>query len=175
VDPQAVTLRLDPGLAFGTGTHPTTALCLEWLEGLTLADQDMMDYGCGSGILGIAAALLGASHVSAVDLDPQALAATRENAAVNGVSDRIQVYLPDQLPSGQVDILLANILAGTLVELAPSLAARVRSGGQIALSGILPSQSESVEAAYRRWFELEPRCVREDWVLLRGQRLDSDR
>lgn len=172
--PPAVTLRLDPGLAFGTGTHPTTALCLEWLAGPSLTDEAVLDYGCGSGILGIAAALLGARSVIGVDIDPQALVATRENAIVNGVADRLETCTPDQLPRAQVDILVANILAGTLIELAPQLAARLRPGGRIALSGILQSQAGSVEAAYSPWFGLAPRRVREDWVLLHGRRLDSD-
>jgi ribosomal protein L11 methyltransferase len=170
-DPAAVNLRLDPGLAFGTGTHPTTALCLEWLDGHPPATT-LLDYGCGSGILAIAALLLGAGRAWAADLDPQALTATRDNAGRNGVSDRIECVLPDMLPDALAcDLLLANILAGPLTELAPTLAGRVRPGGALVLSGILPEQATDVAAAYRPWFGALERVERDGWVRLDGRRL----
>jgi len=166
----AVVLDLDPGLAFGTGTHPTTALCLQWLDGAELLGKRVLDYGCGSGILAIAAALLGAESVVAVDHDPQALEATRDNAAKNGVADRIQVLPPQRTPETEFDLLLANILAGTLVELAPLLTPRVAPGGRLLLSGILEEQAGQVEAAYSEYFDLKPPSSQEGWVLLYGHR-----
>ncbi|MEJ2380362.1 MAG: 50S ribosomal protein L11 methyltransferase [Gammaproteobacteria bacterium] len=165
-----VTLRLDPGLAFGTGTHPTTALCLEWLDAHPVEDYEVLDYGCGSGVLGIAAALLGARRVWAVDNDPQALIATADNAAKNRVHDRVLVRSPADLPSVQCDLLLANILAGPLIDLAPRLARDVRPGGAAVLSGILSSQAGQVGERYARWFAMGPPAVRDDWVRLEGVR-----
>lgn len=168
----AVIVELDPGLAFGTGHHPTTALCLRWLDGADLAGRTLIDYGCGSGILAIAALKLGAAHVRAVDHDPQALEATAENARENAVADRIEICTPEALGSEPADLLVANILAAPLIRLTPRLAALVRRGGRIALSGILAEQSDAVARAYARTFELEPAVREEDWVLLQGQRKD---
>ena len=147
-DPQAVNLILDPGLAFGTGTHPTTALCLEWLDGADVKGLEVTDYGCGSGILAIAAARLGARHVWAVDNDPQALVATRDNAARNGVTDKLSLCLPPAYPNHKADLMLANILAGPLVQLAPLLAAHLKAGGRLVLSGILGTQEQDIRRAY---------------------------
>ncbi|OEY65684.1 50S ribosomal protein L11 methyltransferase [Marinobacter sp. X15-166B] len=172
-DPEAANLRLDPGLAFGTGTHPTTALCLEWLDGQSVENKQVIDYGCGSGILGLAALLLGANHVVGVDTDPQALEASRENARRNEVPDhQLALYLPQDEPDTQADILLANILAQPLISLAPHLATRVKMGGQLALSGILSSQVLSVMAAYEPWFIMDEPVQTEEWVRLTGRRSD---
>jgi len=167
-DADAVNILLDPGLAFGTGTHPTTRLCLEWLDAQDLQGRTVIDYGCGSGILALAAALLGAESVLGVDNDPQALVATLDNAARNGVS--IQVYLPKEAPQTPADILVANILAGPLIELAPQLAALVKAGGAIALSGILPEQAEAVSNAYSGWFEMQPPVEHDGWIRLEGNK-----
>jgi ribosomal protein L11 methyltransferase len=174
-DPGAANLMLDPGLAFGTGTHPTTALCLEWLEQQDLEGKTLIDYGCGSGILGIAALLLGADKMIGTDIDPQALQASRDNAERNGIdSERIELYYPEQLPEHYrqqpADILVANILAGPLVELADTLQSLVKPGGLLALSGLLASQADELKNAYSRWFELETAVIREDWVRLTGIR-----
>jgi ribosomal protein L11 methyltransferase len=163
-------IELDPGLAFGTGTHPTTALCLEWLDAAQLQDRFVVDYGCGSGVLAIAALKLGAAGALAVDIDPQALLATRENAARNGVAQRLTVAAPDQAHSSAADILLANILAEPLEELAPAFAARVRAGGHIVLSGILQSQAAPIASRYGAWFDMRPATIRDDWALLYGVR-----
>lgn len=169
-DPNGVNLLLDPGLAFGTGTHPTTALCLEWLDAHPPVDQVVIDYGCGSGILGIAALKLGARAVWAVDNDPQALVATVDNAERNGVAARVNVCLPEQLPAMQADLLLANILANPLIELAPRFTELMRPGAELVLSGILAEQAESVRAAYRARCVLQAPVQREDWVRLVGVR-----
>ncbi|NCA87563.1 MAG: 50S ribosomal protein L11 methyltransferase [Gammaproteobacteria bacterium] len=168
--PDAVLIELDPGLAFGTGHHPTTALCLRWLDGTPLVGARLIDYGCGSGILAIAALKLGAAEALAVDHDPQALEATHANAAENGVTGRLRMLAPQELPVEQVDCLVANILAGPLIELAPRLAAMVRPGGRLALSGLLADQTPTVAAAYAPWFELEPPVSEEEWTLLSGRR-----
>jgi ribosomal protein L11 methyltransferase len=161
--PGAVVLRLDPGLAFGTGTHPTTALCLEWLDAQPPQGLEVIDYGCGSGILGIAALLLGARHVRAVDIDPQALLATRDNAARNGLdATQLEAGAPGSL-AGAADLLLANILAGPLAALAPRLATLTREGGHAVLSGILGAQATAVITAYAPWFEHTGTTLREDW------------
>ena len=183
-DADVVLLELDPGLAFGTGTHATTALCLEWLDsgaatgndggGPWLAGADVIDYGCGSGILAIAALRLGARRAVAMDIDPQALRATRENAERNGVPDRIRVTADREAGQAEVDVLLANILAGPLVELAPLLAARTRVGGRIALSGLLVEQADAVTAAYRPWFDVGLTRERDGWGLLTGCRRAQD-
>ena len=169
-DPRAVSLILDPGLAFGTGTHPTTALCLGWLAGQPLAGQTVIDYGCGSGILAIAALKLGAARAVGVDLDPHALQASRENAARNGVAERYEALAPEKLPPDvHADLVAANILAATLIELAPELAARVESGGRIGLSGLLAEQTDDVRRYYAPYFALETQA-RDGWVLLAGRR-----
>ncbi|SDN07580.1 50S ribosomal protein L11 methyltransferase [Vreelandella arcis] len=172
----AVNLVLDPGLAFGTGTHPTTALCLEWLDGLSvsgqLADQQVLDIGCGSGILAIAALKLGAAHADGTDIDPQALQASRENAERNHITeDTLALYYPEQLPVQQYPIVTANILAGPLVELAPTIAGHVAPGGKLALSGILANQADEVMQAYQALgLNMAPPETREGWVRLTGQR-----
>ncbi|MGL6160501.1 50S ribosomal protein L11 methyltransferase [Microbulbifer sp.] len=170
--PEAVNLLLDPGLAFGTGTHPTTFLCLQWLAAEPLAGKAAIDFGCGSGILGIAALLLGAERAMGTDIDPQALLASRDNAERNGIDpERFPVYLPDQLPREPADILLANILAGPLVELAPQLVELTRTGGRLCLSGVLATQAEAVKAAYRQWVDFDEDGQREEWVRLSGTRV----
>lgn len=167
-EPGAISLRLDPGLAFGTGSHPTTRLCLEWLHETLNGGQSVLDYGCGSGILAIAAAKLGAGRVVGVDVDPQAVRASDSNARRNDVT---AVFVePDALPPATNDVVVANILANPLILLAPALAQRVAVGGRIALSGILEEQADSVIAAYVRWFTLARWRGSEGWVLLAGER-----
>lgn len=169
----AVVLRLDPGLAFGTGTHATTALCLEWLDEEPPCGLSVLDYGCGSGILAIAALLLGAESATAIDIDPQALRATRANAVRNGVGDRIEVAAPEDLTEGRYACVMANILSRTLIERAPLLAAHTLPGGRIALSGILGDQADGVLAVYARWYRLDPPRARDDWVLISGTRRED--
>jgi ribosomal protein L11 methyltransferase len=166
----AIRIELDPGLAFGTGTHPTTALCLEWLDGQDLADCSVVDYGCGSGILAVAAAKLGAANVVAVDIDPQALIATRDNALRNRVAGALTVTGELALAPRGADVVLANILAGPLIELAPRFAEALVPGGRLALSGLLPGQADAVTAAYRPWFHIETITTRDGWVLLSARR-----
>lgn len=170
-EPEAVNLLLDPGLAFGTGTHPTTALCLEWLDGQPLDDCNVLDFGCGSGILAIAAKLLGAKQLTCTDIDVQALEATRDNANRNAIAaEDMLVYLPEDMPQQQFDVVLANILAGPLVSLAPQLIAYTRSGGRLALSGILAEQAQEVRDAYSDAFVLEPTAEKDGWVCISGVR-----
>jgi ribosomal protein L11 methyltransferase len=169
-DPSAIVVSLDPGLAFGTGHHPTTALCLEWLDGVELAGQTLLDYGCGSGILAIAALRLGAARVIAVDHDPQALEATRDNALANGVAERLAILAPGDFAAARVDAVIANILAGPLISLAPRLLESLRPGGLLALSGILAGQVERVSQAYSDQVALSPTRWRDDWALLSGVR-----
>src|SRR5271156_6559894 len=183
-DPNAVVVRLDPGLAFGTGTHPTTALCLQILDSLPVGGRNVIDYGCGSGILGIAALKLGAAHVTAVDLDPQALLATRENAIRNGVSANIDVQGVD-VPGVDVPgagtpgidsglppayCVMANILAGPLIELAPKLTAACEPGGYLLLSGLLKTQANAVTAAYDAAFDRVQVVERDDWCCIYARR-----
>ncbi len=159
----------DPGLAFGTGTHPTTALCLEWLDGQQLEGCSVIDFGCGSGILAIAALLLGAPQAVGTDIDPQALEASRDNASRNGIDPaRFPVYLPADMPQQQADVVVANILAGPLVALAAQITTLVRGGGRLALSGILAEQAEEVRAAYAEAFDLDPTAVKDGWVRISG-------
>jgi ribosomal protein L11 methyltransferase len=175
-DGDTVLVELDPGLAFGTGTHATTALCLDWLDsgaGLWLEGAAVIDYGCGSGILAVAALKLGAARAVAMDIDPQALLATRENAERNAVLDRVQVTDARDCGGTVVDVLLANILAGPLIELAPQLAERVRPGGRIAVSGLLLEQADAVTAAYRPWFDIDLTGVRDGWGVLTGCRRET--
>ena len=169
-EPESVNIRLDPGLAFGTGVHPSTELCLRWLSEEPLADREVLDYGCGSGILAIAALKLGAKQAWAVDRDPQALAATRRNAFENGVENRLVIGAPRVLESTVVTVLTANILAAPLVNLAPRFATHVRPEGRIALSGILREQSSVVLDAYRPWFEMNAPVHKAGWTLLTGYR-----
>ncbi len=169
-DADAVIVRLDPGLAFGTGTHPTTALCLEWLDGEELAGRDVIDYGCGSGVLAIAALALGAARVVGVDTDPQALDASADNAARNGLADRLVLQLPDAADPAPADVLVANILAGPLHALAPRLAGLVVAGGRLALSGILAGQEAELLERYAEWFEDLRVTQREDWMRIDGRR-----
>jgi ribosomal protein L11 methyltransferase len=168
--PDAVNILLDPGLAFGTGTHPTTALCLNWLDQAQVKDKTVIDYGCGSGILAIAAALLGAKKVIGVDIDPQALEATQANAKRNNV--QIETYLPDDCPNITADLVIANILAGPLQTLAPTLVKLSKTKSDIILSGILDSQADAVSNTYQTWFEMQPPTQKEDWIRLVGHRHD---
>ena len=170
-DTTAVNLMLDPGLAFGTGTHPTTALCLRWLDAQDLADKQVIDYGCGSGILAIAALLLGAKQALGVDTDPQALEATRDNAERNNIAQqRLHLCYPRNTPEIVADITVANILAGPLISLAETLANHTCPGGQLALSGILVEQADDVMAAYSQWFTMDPVLEHDGWVRLSGIR-----
>ncbi|MFM4995241.1 50S ribosomal protein L11 methyltransferase [Aeromonas sanarellii] len=170
-NPDAVNVMLDPGLAFGTGTHPTTALCLQWLDGLDLAGKTVVDFGCGSGILGIAALKLGAARVIGIDIDPQAIQASRDNAMRNGVADQIELYLPADQPQGvEADVVVANILAGPLRELAPLIAGHGKPGSLMALSGVLESQAQELELIYGQWFDMDPTAVKEEWCRLSGRK-----
>ena len=171
-DPNAINLMLDPGLAFGTGTHPTTALCLRWLDQQDqLNDKEIIDYGCGSGILAIAALLLGARSAVGVDLDPQALEATIENARRNHIpAGKLSVFLPGDEPDEQADVVLANILAGPLTQLAGKLAGLTRTGGSIALSGILAEQADDIVQAYKQWFTMDDPITVDGWAMLAGKR-----
>ena len=165
-DPAAVNLILDPGMAFGTGSHPTTRLCLEWLEGSIYSGCRLLDYGCGSGILAIAAARLGAGSVAGVDIDPQAVEAARANAERNGVT---ALFADSAQPvAGEYDLVVANILSNPLRVLAPAICAHVRSGGRLALSGILREQADEIIAIYAQWLPMQVADVREDWVCLAG-------
>jgi ribosomal protein L11 methyltransferase len=171
-DPDATNIRLDPGLAFGTGSHATTALCLAWLGARDIDHHRIIDYGCGSGILAIAAIKLGAEQVIAVDIDTQALTACKSNMRVNAIdSEQIQVILPEELQAPPTDLLIANILAGPLVDLAPRFAELVRPGGQILLSGILDTQLEQIQSAYRPCFKLDPASYRFYGFCISGNRL----
>ncbi|WP_262966297.1 50S ribosomal protein L11 methyltransferase [Methylobacter psychrophilus] len=168
VEPGTVCLTLDPGLAFGTGTHPTTALCLEWLASHNLVDKTVIDYGCGSGILAVAAILLDAKVAHAVDIDPQAITATQSNALKNKVQDKINCYLPEQFTPLQADIVLANILAKPLIDMSEQICALLVSGGQLVLSGILYEQAEAVISAYQPYIIFKPLVQQEDWIRLDG-------
>ncbi len=176
-DPAAVSLILDPGLAFGTGSHPTTQLCLAWLDENLRGGEDVLDYGCGSGILAIAALKLGAGHAVGIDIDPQAVVASRDNALRNQLDQmKAEFYTAHSAPQAAVataawaDVVVANILANPLIVLAPLLMSMTRKGGCIALSGILRDQAEEVERIYRQWFEMRIAGEREGWVLLTGTR-----
>jgi ribosomal protein L11 methyltransferase len=169
-EPDAVVVRMDPGLAFGTGNHPTTALCLEWLERNIADGQRLIDFGCGSGVLAIAALKLGACEAYCFDIDPQALTATRENAVANAVQSRLTACeAAAGLPPG-VDVLVANILSGPLCELAPTFGSLVRGGGSIVLAGLLEHEAADVTQAYGTWFDIHPFEVREGWSGLAGKR-----
>jgi ribosomal protein L11 methyltransferase len=165
-DPEAVVVRLDPGLAFGTGTHPSTALCLTWLDAHLARGATVIDYGCGSGVLGIAAAKLGAQRVDGFDIDPQALIATRDNATANDVADRMHCHESAAALPPKADVVLANILAGTLIQLAPVLCGHLRPGGRLVLAGILKQQVHEVRAAFAPWIALKVFAERDGWSAL---------
>ncbi len=169
-DPNAVVVKMDPGLAFGTGTHPTTALCLEWLDQGPVAGARVIDYGCGSGVLAVAAAKLGAAECHCFDIDPQALIATRDNAEANQVSARLHLHTSAETLPGGVDILVSNILSGPLCELAPRFAALVRPGGDLVLAGLMEQEASDVTHAYGACFDIRPFGQREGWVGLCGRR-----
>ena len=169
-DPNAVVVKMDPGLAFGTGTHPTTALCLEWLDRSPMAGVRVIDYGCGSGILAVASVKLGAAEAHCFDIDPQALIATRDNAESNGVSAHVLLHGSTESLPGGIDVLLSNILSGPLCELAPRFAALVRPGGDLVLAGLMESEVSDVTRAYNTCFDIRPFGQREGWVGLSGRR-----
>ena len=166
----AANILLDPGLAFGTGTHPTTSMCLEWLDANPPIGKEIIDFGCGSGILAIGAILLGAKHAEAIDLDPQALLATIDNAEKNNVSEKIKTYLPKDFPNQTTTLLLANILASPLIELADYFADLTLPQGNIVLSGILAEQADNVLAAYKENFDIQIWKQQDDWICLTGVR-----
>lgn len=169
--PDAVVVSLDPGMAFGTGTHPTTALCLRWLDGQSLQGAEIIDYGCGSGILAIAALKLGAARAIGVDIDPQAILASRENAERNQIPESaLPLGMPKLVQGQSADILIANILSGPLIELAPVLGNLCRPGGWIALSGLLAEQADEVIAAYLPWCRLAVYGEQDGWICLTGRR-----
>ena len=171
-EPDKINLMLDPGLAFGTGTHPTTFMCLQLIDQQDFTGLHIVDYGCGSGILGIATLLMGAKKVIGVDIDPQALLATTENAKRNKLPHTaMPVFLPKDTPNNKADIILANILAGPLAELAPALNAMTNVGGKICLSGILAIQAEVVKTAYAQWFNFDPVATQEEWVRITGTKV----
>jgi ribosomal protein L11 methyltransferase len=163
-------LRLDPGIAFGTGSHPTTGLCLDWLAARELEDRLVIDYGCGSGILGLAAALRGAREARLVDIDAQALTASRANAERNDLTARVRLCTPETLPPEPADVLVANILLDPLVKLAPRFAQLTAPGAAIALSGLLANQIGACLAAYEPWFRMGPMTFRDEWALVVGMR-----
>lgn len=165
-DPDAINIALDPGLAFGTGSHPTTRLCLRWLDSHLRNGESVLDYGCGSGILAIAAMKLGAGSAVGVDLDAQAVQASHDNAAANQV--RADFYLPEQASLSQYDVVVANILTNPLRALAPLLAGATKSGGRIVLSGVLAEQADEVMRIYAQWFEMVPAVVEDGWACLSG-------
>lgn len=169
-DPDAVNVMLDPGLAFGTGTHPTTSLCLKWLDSLDLAGKTVVDFGCGSGILGIAALKLGAQRVVGIDIDPQALLASQDNANRNDVGDRIEVYLPQDQPDLQADVVLANILAGPLRELRSVITQYCKVGGKLVLSGILATQADEINNLYSEDFDMEDIAIEGEWARVSGKK-----
>jgi len=168
-DPNAINIVLDPGLAFGTGSHPTTRLCLRWLDNNLRGGESVLDYGCGSGILAIAAMKLGAAHATGVDVDFQAVSASRDNAIANRVGN-VQFYLPDDAPQSSYDLVIANILTNPLRLLAPLLAKATRPGGQIVLSGILEEQAQEVMSIYQQWFDLGAPIFEDGWSCLSGRK-----
>lgn len=170
-DQNAVNVMLDPGLAFGTGTHPTTSMCLSWLDSLDLNNKSVVDFGCGSGILAVSALKLGADHVVGIDIDPQAIEASTANAERNNVLDKLSLYLPENQPKEiSADVLVANILAGPLRELAPLLASMVKPNGIFAISGIIESQCAELKEIYSQWFELDEPCFKEEWCRISGRK-----
>ncbi len=173
-DPGATVIKLDPGLAFGSGTHPTTRLCMEWIDSQDFQDSSVIDFGCGSGVLGVAAALKGAAAVLSIDNDPQALVATRDNATRNRVETRLETAEITRLGENCADVILANILAGTLVKLAPILCSALKPGGLIVLSGILKEQAGEVSGEFTRWLEGIKQTTLEDWVLISGKHREQN-
>lgn len=170
-DPSAINVMLDPGLAFGTGTHPTTSLCLEWLEKTDLKGKTVIDFGCGSGILAIAAIKLGAEKVIGVDIDPQAIIASKDNAERNGVADQLQLFLPQDQPEGLIaDVVVANILAAPLRELSGVIKGLVKNGGEIAMSGVLDTQAEDVANYYKDEFAIDPIAEMQEWCRISGKK-----
>lgn len=170
-DPDAVNILLDPGMAFGTGTHPTTAMCLRWIGAHPPTGKTVLDFGCGSGILGIAALLFDAQHAIGIDIDQQALLATKDNAQRNGVAERFQLYLPSEQPKAHVDLVVANVLAGPLRELSDTILDFVKPGGQLLLSGILERQIDDVIAAYQPHICFDTPTIDGDWAMLSGTRV----
>ncbi|MBC3765849.1 50S ribosomal protein L11 methyltransferase [Neptunicella marina] len=168
-DPNAVNVMLDPGLAFGTGTHETTALCLQWLDAMDLSGKTVIDFGCGSGILGIAALKLGAERVIGLDIDQQAIIASRDNAERNGVADKIELYLPHEAPDVKGDIVLANILAATLKELKAVITSNCAPGGYLVMSGILDHQAAEIDQLYSNDFNMQPIAIQGEWARVSGQ------
>jgi ribosomal protein L11 methyltransferase len=170
----AIVIHLDPGLAFGTGTHATTALCLEWLDGAPLQDKKVLDYGCGSGVLAIAALKLGCESAVAMDIDPQAVIATLQNAGDNGVAENLLVLGAASEIEGQFDVVVANILAGPLVQFVESITLTLRRGGMLTMSGVLCEQADDVMAAYGAWIDFDEPAFREQdgqiWSRLNGKR-----
>jgi len=169
-DPNAVNVMLDPGLAFGTGTHQTTSLCLRWLDCLELSEATVVDFGCGSGILGIAALKLGAKRVIGIDIDPQALSASQDNANRNDIGEKIELYLPEHQPDLQADVVLANILAAPLRELRTVITAYCKTGGKLVLSGILGSQAQEINDLYSQDFDMEPIMIDGEWARVSGMK-----
>lgn len=167
-DPNAVNIMLDPGLAFGTGTHPTTALCLQWLDQANIAGKTVVDFGCGSGILAIAALKLGAAKVIGIDIDPQALQASQDNALRNNVADKLSLYLPEDQPDTAADVVIANVLAAPLKELSDTVSGLCAKQGYLVMSGILAEQAESVIEAYAEHFTFTPVKQQGEWVRLSG-------
>ncbi len=168
-EPNAINVMLDPGLAFGTGTHATTALCLEWLESIDLKDKTVIDFGCGSGILAIAAIKLGAKKVIGIDIDPQAIVASKDNAGRNGVADQLELYLPQDQPENLVaDVVVANILAAPLRELSSIITAHVADGGSLAMSGVLDTQAQDVASYYADSFTLDAIAEQQEWCRISG-------
>ncbi len=173
-EPDAVNVMLDPGLAFGTGTHPTTSLCLEWLEGLDLEGKTVIDFGCGSGILAIAAIKLGAKKVIGIDIDPQAIIASKANAERNGVKEQLELYLPQDQPENLIaDVVVANILAGPLRDLSGVIKSLVKDQGELAMSGVLDTQAEDVANYYRDQFDIAPIAEMQEWCRISGKKHTS--
>ncbi|MDN3716142.1 50S ribosomal protein L11 methyltransferase [Vibrio breoganii] len=173
-EPDAINVMLDPGLAFGTGTHPTTSLCLEWLEGLDLEGKTVIDFGCGSGILAIAAIKLGAKKVVGIDIDPQAIIASKDNAERNGVKDQLEVFLPQDQPENLIaDVVVANILAGPLRDLSGVIKSLVKDEGELAMSGVLDTQAEDVANYYRDQFDIAPIAEMQEWCRISGKKHTS--
>ena len=172
-DPNAVNVMLDPGLAFGTGTHQTTSLCLRWLDRLELSEATVVDFGCGSGILGIAALKLGAKRVIGIDIDPQALLASQDNANRNDVGEKIELYLPEHQPEFKADVVLANILAGPIRELRTVITEYCKTGGKLVLSGILDNQAQEINDLYSHDFNMDPIMVDGEWARVSGVKITS--